>query len=84
MPFCACAAGSSRRGALTALRTTAFEALSLKARNAVWAADKQIGLRPTDRLRKPVEPIQTIGTKQQPGESPKSAMISPDSARAFP
>lgn len=48
---------------------------------AQWALGEKIGLLPTTRLQKPVEAIETSGTKQQPdSEEKKPTMVSPDGA----
>ena len=47
---------------------------------AQWALDEKIGLLPTTRLQKPVEEMETSGTKQQPESEEKPTMVSPDSA----
>ena len=41
---------------------------------------EEIGLLPTSRLQKPVEPPETSGTKQQPESDEKSPMVAPDPA----
>lgn len=47
---------------------------------AQWAMAEEIGLLPTTRLRKPVESVETSGTKQQQPSEEKPTMVSPDSA----
>jgi len=48
---------------------------------AQWAAEDAIGLLPTTRLKKPVQPIKTSGTEQQPNlADEKPTMVSPDAA----
>jgi hypothetical protein len=48
--------------------------------SAQWALGEEIGLLPTTRLRKPVEAIETSGTKKQPESDKKPTMVGPDSA----
>lgn len=47
---------------------------------AQWATGEKIGLLPTTRLQRPVEAIETSGTKQQPESDKKPTMVSPDAA----
>jgi hypothetical protein len=45
-----------------------------------WALSEDTGLVPTTRLQKPVEAVETSGTKQQPESEEKPTMVSPDPA----
>jgi hypothetical protein len=47
---------------------------------AQWALGEKIGLLPTTRLQKPIEAIETSGTKQQPESEEKPTMVGPDAA----
>ncbi len=47
---------------------------------ARWAMGENIDLLPTARLQKPVEAVETIGTKQQQDAEEKPTMVSPDAA----
>jgi hypothetical protein len=47
---------------------------------AHWAMGDGIGLLATTRLQKPIDAVQTTGTKQQPDSDEKPTMVGPDSA----